>query len=113
MSSIFFKNKNDQICNICRKARKLSEDHIPPKGTLVRKSFWIDNFGRIFLKSEDKPRIKFSQSGIRFKTICASCNNRLSKHDRKLIKFISEIQSSIINRETPESPTKISINILR
>ena len=111
MSSIFQKSKNDQICNICRKTRKLSEDHIPPKGTLIKKNFWIDNFGRIFLKSENKPRLKFSQSGIRFETICASCNNKLSKYDRKLIRFASDIQSLIINRENIKSLTKISVNI--
>lgn len=84
-------NKADNICNICRKRGALSEDHVPPKGTLLDRVVLMDNYGKQFQEDDSKPRVRLSQSGIRFKTICRSCNGRLHDYDRKLIAFSRNI----------------------
>ena len=89
--------KVDNICNICRKESVLSDDHVPPKGVLFNKVVWMDNFGKQFQKDDGKPRIRFSQNGIRFKTICHSCNNKLHDYDRKLAEFSRSIHNELIN----------------
>jgi hypothetical protein len=109
MSSLFL--KQDNICNICRKEfDSLSEDHVPPKGTLVNKKFWINNFGRIFTKHEERDNLKFSQSGIRFKTICRNCNSDLSEYDKKLIEFTKNIQLSLFELKDKKL-NKIIVNL--
>lgn len=95
-------NKADRICNICRKESTLSEDHVPPKGVLLNKAVWMDNFGKQFKEDDGKPRIRFSQSGIRFKTICRSCNNKLHNYDRRLAEFSRKIHDEILkNKDNP------------
>lgn len=89
-------NKNDKICNICRKKGTLSEDHVPPRSVLFNKIVWMDNFGKQFQKDDGKPRVRLSQNGIRFKTICRECNNRLHDYDRKLAEFSRSIHNELI-----------------
>ena len=96
-------NKTDKICNICRKKDALSEDHVPPKGVLLNKVVWMDNFGKQFQRDDGKSRIRFSQNGIRFKTICHKCNNKLHEYDRKLAEFSRSIHNELIkNLSNPQ-----------
>ena len=96
-------NKTDKICNICKKNGTLSEDHVPPKGVLFNKVVWMDNFGKQFQKEDGKLRIRLSQNGIRFKTICHSCNNKLHDYDRKLVEFSKSIHNKLIeNLDNPQ-----------
>ncbi|MCX6763221.1 MAG: hypothetical protein NTZ97_00590 [Candidatus Moranbacteria bacterium] len=63
----------------------------------------MDNFGKQFQKDDEKSRIRFSQSGIRFKTICHKCNNKLHDYDRKLAEFSHSIHNELIkNLSNPQ-----------
>ncbi len=95
--------KADSICNICRKKGPLSEDHVPPKGVLLDKLLLMDNYGKQLQEDDGKPRVRLSQSGIRFKTICRSCNGRLHDYDRKLIAFSRSILNEL--RRNQGDPT--------
>lgn len=88
-------NKADNICNICRKKGSLSEDHVPPKGVLLDRIVSMDNYGKQLQNDDGKPRVRLSQSGIRFKTICRSCNGKLHDYDRKLIEFSRGVLSAL------------------
>ena len=67
-------------CNICGQHGKLTEDHIPPKGSIRIKA--VEMFDIItMLGAEKLQKGRISQNGVKYRTLCASCNNeRLGIH---------------------------------
>jgi len=69
------KRKFHDYCNIGGILADLTWDHVPPKSCLndmpVRFNHFLDGVPRYNQYS------KISQNGIRFRTICAHCNNEL------------------------------------
>jgi hypothetical protein len=62
------------ICNICGEFGKLTEDHIPPKGSI--RVTQVEMFDIISMLSMDKPKKgRVSQNGVKYRTICFQCNN--------------------------------------
>jgi len=93
--STFTKAASNQICNICRQQGKLSKDHVPPRGTLIFQDVGINNFENLF-KGTKKKFTKISQNGIKFETICESCNNKLGHDlDAGLKSFTSNITEEL------------------
>jgi hypothetical protein len=81
----------DKLCNICCELKALTRDHVPPKSALERKNVEIESFGERL--ANHTGRVSFSQSGIRFQTICADCNAMLGRDcDPEFSKFCSEIR---------------------
>ncbi len=63
------------ICNICGKHGKLTEDHVPPKGTIKFPRMTLYDIAEVLnVKSEKKRRGRNFQQGVKFRSICAVCN---------------------------------------
>jgi len=61
-------------CNICGEFGKLTEDHIPPKGSIrIRAVEMFDIISVLGMDKQEKGRI--SQNGVKYRTICSTCNN--------------------------------------
>ncbi len=63
------------MCNICLLVKPLTIDHVPPESCLEHLDVQIEPFEQRF--RSDAPRLPWSQSGMRFQTLCGQCNARL------------------------------------
>jgi len=80
-------------CNICGDHGDLTEDHVPPKGSVTITSVEMHHIlNALHIK---KPQIKgkISQNGIKFRTLCNRCNNQLlgSIYDKEFNAFSGNI----------------------
>src|SRR6056297_3557589 len=75
-------------CNICKKVKALSWDHVPPKGGISLTSVEQETvFQRLTINGE-KRKYTISQNGVKFRTICKECNEKIgSKYDPVLNDF--------------------------
>jgi hypothetical protein len=62
-------------CNICGDFDTLTEDHVPPKGTVGISNRELIRLAKHLHVKEEKPRQM--QDGVKFRTICPRCNNEL------------------------------------
>jgi hypothetical protein len=78
-------------CNICGNFSDLTYDHIPPKGCVEIKTVEIRSLSQHFYGKKRKAVI--SQNGVKFRTICSYCNNKLlgRQYDPELKKFTDEV----------------------
>lgn len=82
-------------CNICDSFGKLTEDHVPPKGTLRFPQ--VDLLHIVELLRAEKPvgkhKSRRMQSGVKFRSLCQRCNNELlgARYDPALIKFSNSV----------------------
>lgn len=78
------------ICNICKKETELSWDHVPPKGSIFYTDVEIYSLSNGFLSIDNPPRV-VSQNGMKFRTICSSCNNLMgTRYDVVFNNFIKQ-----------------------
>lgn len=62
-------------CAICGQRDRLTEDHVPPKGaTRITPIELRELTDRLSLEPPRK-KSEFSQNGVKFRSICATCNN--------------------------------------
>ena len=106
---IIISNSNHN-CNICgRYAKKLSEDHVPPKCT--------GNNGQtiMYAYSDDSISPLRRNKGVTYQTICRDCNNLLGhSYDNEFGKFCKYIKAIIESPLTyPYPHTLIEINPLK
>ena len=87
--------KQDSICNICEQQKKLSVDHVPPKGCPPAKSRVTSKLLYQALGHTGfRPRP--DQNGVTFKTVCSDCNSLLgSKYDRPLADLSKQIEKFV------------------
>lgn len=88
--------RTDNICNICGKKEVsfLSWDHVPPKGGIDLSAIEIRNYTSISDLSAKERDI--SQNGLKFRTICGTCNNILgTKYDIALNKLMLDIAHQV------------------
>ena len=88
---IYEKPSGNTVCNICeQKVARLSDDHVPPKSCLIDPQVQLEPFNhRLRAKS---PVLPISQSGIRYRTICGSCNSLLGQEfDPALARMCSSV----------------------
>jgi hypothetical protein len=79
-------------CNICQIAKPLTEDHVPPRSCLEDLHLEMEPFEHRL--RADAPRLPWSQSGVRFKTLCADCNSILGKNfDPALAQLVKDVRS--------------------
>ena len=81
-------------CNICSKELPLTEDHVPPqccsnKGNIKFYSLFDKN---LFPNKNPKQ----AQNGIKFKTICAQCNNQRLGHE--LDPALGDFQNHVVEQ---------------
>lgn len=83
--------EDSRTCNICRKQYKsLSYDHVPPHCVQKIMNVSIDSNA---LAREGPVRGALSRNGVKFQTICTSCNNKLGyEYDNRLGEFIKNAQ---------------------
>ena len=109
----YIKQKRNQVdrCNICGRLTKLTWDHIPPKAVLNEPNTYANTlFSESELPSINKHMAHY-QSGIKYRSICADCNNVvLGKNDIVYKEFIDEIVAQL---ETAENAIQQGIVVPR
>jgi hypothetical protein len=102
-------------CNICNQRAKLTWDHVPPKGSIdltpVEITALLDTLGRcdgnpVEFHHQDEsvkqriPRKGRSQNGLKYRSICAECNNdRLgARYDLELNRVSAEVSKLVRGR---------------
>jgi hypothetical protein len=113
-------------CNICNQYEKLTEDHVPPKGSIqvqpVEIRNFIDRLGQVSNVPVDESiresfgsKLLISQNGIKFKTICAHCNNALlgKRYDPEIKRISDEVSRYVRGRFLTglSLPSKIRVTI--
>lgn len=94
------KKKRNRIdrCNICGETKQLTWDHIPPKscGNFTEVRFNA-LFGSIPKLDEYE---NLSQNGMKFRTICDDCNNRLlgKEFDPEMAAYTTMIESYVVSK---------------
>lgn len=85
-------NYGKGICSICLKEGNLSFDHVPPKCCGNKDNSRYIRYLPEYLSECLKAKPLHSQNGIKFRTLCAKCNNDLgSKYDRSLMSLCKSI----------------------
>lgn len=84
--------KNGQ-CNICGVFGALTEDHTPPKGWQRPTQVELRHIAGHLGSEKPKGGMRSSQNGIKYRTLCSDCNNKLlgAKYDPHLISFANEV----------------------
>lgn len=65
-------------CNLCRVESKLTWDHVPPQGALELSAVEMRTVLQAFT-GDDASRFRISQNGVKYRTLCKTCNERLGK----------------------------------
>lgn len=85
------------VCNICGKTEKLTVDHTPPKGYARAVPMRISHIvSRLAAEPATREqRVVKSSDGVKFRTLCARCNNVLlgGSYDRGLIEMAQKIDA--------------------
>lgn len=63
------------VCNICGVRGPLTEDHVPPKGSVTITQMEMFNICDAMFAHRPEKKGKLFQSGIKFKSLCSKCNN--------------------------------------
>ncbi len=98
-------------CNICGKFGKLTRDHVPPKGSADLRDVNIQSYTDMILGAKsatvnpsdpnalvaDFSHRRVSQNGLKFRTICADCNNNLlgSRYDPEIIRVSEAVRTFV------------------
>lgn len=100
--------KANTICNLCREAKKLTDDHVPPrccgndKAVRARRLFG----GELAARQVDKR----SGNGLKFRTLCEVCNGQiLGSWDAALGDFTKAAER--IAESSLELPNQVSLTI--
>lgn len=67
-------------CRLCTAKGKLSWDHVPPQGSVEIEPVEIDRVTSAFVSAQKLKKPPISQNGLKFRTLCSSCNSRLGTH---------------------------------
>jgi len=100
-------------CNICGNEAKLTWDHVPPKFCYNSDKTIYNNIFKETRSFEDKfNKFNISQNGIKFKSICAECNNNLlgRNYDTELMLLVDKIKEFVYSDSTQVNG-RIYINV--
>lgn len=80
------RNKKDR-CNICGRVSDLTWDHVPPKFCFNDER---TQYNSIFEINNKRQYTRIAQNGIKYRSICAECNNNLlgSNYDKEYKKLV-------------------------
>jgi hypothetical protein len=80
-------------CRLCLKSRKLTGDHIPPRGCLEFEQLEVRRMDNILRKGWVDAESYVAHKGISFKTLCEDCNEMLgTMFDPALIEFSGSVR---------------------
>lgn len=89
-------------CNVCgQKNQKLTSDHVPPKGTIkyprMKLHSLVDFMGA---QKFNKVEGRSFQQGVKFRTICESCNSRVigTLYDPPLVALSNDISKYMFSQ---------------
>jgi len=83
-----FKREKVSQCNICKKIKSLSWDHVPPKGGIYLSSIEQETVFQHMTMPKDNRKYSISQNGVKYRTICKECNEIIGrKYDPVLNDF--------------------------
>ena len=81
----------EDLCNICQQQSTLTWDHVPPKGSCILGKTKVSMRPSLNLAGE--PKLRESQNGLKFRTLCRECNNFLgSKYDPEIMNFAHAVK---------------------
>lgn len=93
------KTPDDNICNICLQSNKLTDDHVPPQCMGNNLLIHYINYFHYILTTDIQYK-GISQNGIKYETICSTCNNeKLKIYDDELGKLFSLFQNATISNK--------------
>ncbi len=100
-------------CELCGKSfDKLTYDHVPPKvcgNDADLRGVKQQALIKDYKSGKERPYGELYQGGLKFKTLCSSCNNRLGENlDIELGEFCHQIRAALI---TGNNKIKISCDI--
>lgn len=82
-------------CNICGGRNKLTADHVPPKGVIRFDSAQLHSIIDVLgvLRGGAKPRGRFFQRGVKFRSLCEGCNTDIlgTLYDPELVRFSNSV----------------------
>ena len=106
------KRKDIDLCNICGKSKRLTWDHVPPKCCnnryAIKTNSWMEGI------PEESSYTKKYQNGIKFRSLCDECNNKVlgANYDKVLEEFANQLaiimQTSIALPPVVKVPIKIN-----
>lgn len=81
------------VCNLCGSQGLLTADHTPPKGCLRPTKVELKHIGQMLSSEEPRAKGRISQNGVKYRTLCSSCNNDFLGHryDPALISFVNKV----------------------
>lgn len=71
------RGEKKSTCNLCRQEKALSWDHVPPKGGIDLGPVEMETVFEIMAGDRGKPKLRESQNGVKYRTICRECNSYL------------------------------------
>lgn len=88
------------VCNLCGQTRKLTNDHIPPKGVPRVGQVYLDRLSETLGAEKATKGARYFQHGVKYRSICAECNNeRLGlRLDPTLVQFCKDVQEAIAQK---------------
>jgi hypothetical protein len=108
------KKKEKDYCNLCKKWRRLSMDHIPPKGGIEIFDEEItdlyENSGTDqYIGWESRENVECSQSGLKFRSLCKKCNSMLGVgFDPDINKLNTNVQIIYASIYTPLQQAQVA-----
>lgn len=115
MRRLDFRGAKVGRCNICGEHGKLTEDHTPPKGCYKPGAYEVQRLHDALYGDHKATKVR-ANSGLRFRSLCARCNNEKlgGVYDPALISFVNQLHAVVRFRDTlpptlsvPGEPQKI------
>jgi hypothetical protein len=106
---------NYGCCNICGQRGKLTDDHVPPRGSLDvshTKRVWVQELIPKLAPASRRIR-HLSQNGLKFRTLCGVCNNQLlgKTYDPALHQFSRKTGQIIRVSQKLALPPQLTVEI--
>jgi hypothetical protein len=76
-------------CNLCLEEKILTWDHVPPQGGIDLAKVQIESISEIFGGRKEDSKLLESQNGVKFRTLCQTCNSMLGKNYDPVLNKIS------------------------
>lgn len=100
-------------CAICLVHEKLTNDHVPPKGSHAPSRVWIQSVVATLGEPDQKVHRRHSQNGMKFRTICGRCNNDFlgSRYDPALNFMSRKVEQIMRAAQRLELPRHLTVSI--
>lgn len=101
-------------CNLCGVLTRLTEDHIPPKGVPLVGQAYLERLSASLGAERNQRSGRLFQRGVKYRSICAKCNNELLGHDYDptLISFCKAVHAALADRVYLPSVFRVQQNRL-